>query len=1263
MIHAAIIGVLFASFSLAATSICATYSTDQHWTVPGSPYNVTCSTTVKAGKTLIIDPGVTVTFASTADLNISGKLTAIGTAANVITFKSSAATPTPGSWRAIRFQSTSGSTSQLSNANLSYGGSTTYGAIIYIIGSSPTIDHVAVTNSATRGIRITGGAATPSISYATVSNNATYGIDLESSAGMNLSNSGILNNTNYAIGAEPATRLNGLTGLTITGNGSGATKDGIGYRSGSISTAESWHSGATWFLTGSPTVAAAGSLNIDSGVTVKSAGSYEIDVHGKLTAIGTSGSPITFTSGNATPAAGNWKGIHFESDSNPSSQISYATISYGGTTNSSNIYIVGSSPTIDNVTVNYSSTNGILVSGATANPTITNCTVSNNGSSSYYGINVDQSSGVNLSNCTFSNNVGYAIGAEAGTRLNGLTGLILTGNGSGAKDGIGYRGGSISVVESWHAGATWFLTGTPTVAAAGSLTIDPAVTVKTNSGLEVDVHGKLTAIGTTASPITFTSNAVTPTPGSWRAIHFESDSNPTSRIAYATVSYAGSTTYDGAIYVEGASPTIDHTAVTYSASAGIIVSGTTAAPFIRNCAFANNATGMKNSTPANIIPATLNYWGATDGPSGSGPGTGQSISTGLTFEPWLTAVPTDPQFVTSASFSNRTFNPTIGLNLGLSITTSLSGSWTVKYYNDTNTLVRTISGSGPSASVQWDGKSDGGVLQSNGAYSYLIESTASGNPPASPAKGYATLDASLPLAIGGFSVTPLYFSPNGDAVQDTTILSATINFGTVSWTINVRNSSNAIINSTTGQGASVLFVWNGADLSAIVQPDGPYTLELLVTGGTASAGASQSVILDNTFPTASILSPTQNVVLSNVYQTGATDVPVVGTASDAYLTSWKLERGTGAAPSSWTTMASGTTSVTSALLQTWATASQANGQYTVRLSGWDQAGNLSRDSRLVSIGNFSASQNVTQINAGSDQTVTYTSIVPFPLTQTLVLKNEAGQIVRTLVNGANRAAGTYPDGWNGKSDSNGYLPDGGYFYTASVSDGVNTMSWDLSNQFLTNDSATDPNIPANDSFNNQPMIVTYNFAQPGRVMVTIAPGDWGIGDSIALTCDAPQFCIVQNEYQESGPHTIRWAGVDNDGNLLPFMGTVGIASFRTTFPKNAVVVFGTKPTISPLIMGSPTFTPGSGNNSATFDVTSFQNQSVNLKLEFTNLESHSILRTMNLANQAPGHLLMQWDGRGDNGMLVASGFYSVTAQVSDSIGNKVKEQILTTVRY
>ena len=59
----------------------------------------------------------------------------------------------------------------------------------------------------------------------------------------------------------------------------------------------------------------------------------------------------------------------------------------------------------------------------------------------------------------------------------------------------------------------------------------------------------------------------------------------------------------------------------------------------QSCVVDNSTTSVMNETPNPSVDATNTWWGTSDGPSGVGPGSGDSVSTNVTFVPFLTTPP------------------------------------------------------------------------------------------------------------------------------------------------------------------------------------------------------------------------------------------------------------------------------------------------------------------------------------------------------------------------------------------------------------------------------------------------------------------------------------------------------------------------------------------------------------------------------------------------------------------------------------------------
>ncbi len=335
--------------------------------------------------------------------------------------------------------------------------------------------------------------------------------------------------------------------------------------------------------TGSPTIEAGVTVNAEPGVTFKGG---EINVNGTLKAEGTAEKPVLFTS-TSDSAAGQWKGIAFNSGSS-ASIIDHAEVRYAGSfSNVPAIKINGVSPTITHSTVRNSTYWGIQVEGG-GSPEIAHDEVLNNGRSGIiYSASTGNTGAINIHDNLVEGNSESGIFISSPSTITGtsLGGNTVKGNGS---TGINctaadlppdlaentLSGNTLNYINfsgTLNQSATWTdhgfpLRGSLTIASGNTLTLGAGVTFK---GGEVNVNGTLKAEGTAEKPILFTSQSDSAA-GQWKGITFSSGSGGV--IDHAEVRYTGTFSH-AAIRIESASPTITHSTIRNDSYWGIQIEG------------------------------------------------------------------------------------------------------------------------------------------------------------------------------------------------------------------------------------------------------------------------------------------------------------------------------------------------------------------------------------------------------------------------------------------------------------------------------------------------------------------------------------------------------------------------------------------------------------------------------------------------------------------------------------------------------------------
>lgn len=321
----------------------------------------------------------------------------------------------------------------------------------------------------------------------------------------------------------------------------------------------------TWYPSGNPhiietdiSVENGATLTIMPGCIVKFKNDKELYCgYGQAGAIVAEGKPdslIKFTSFASNPAPGAWRNVGVYSWAMSNTRFKYCEFEYGGSSSSyGTVYVRGAAIRFDNCKISNSAERGIIAESdgrftSFTNNTITTCAK-------------------------------YPIKIQAHNAGTLGTGNTLTGNASGY-DAIELQASNVGESQTWrNHGVPYVLMSSLGVGSTNSptLTIEPGVTIKFGPGVEFycgyTYPGAIAAVGTASQPITFTSSASSPTPGSWENVGVYENATAATRFAWCNFSYGGGASGYGTFYVNGARPSFDNCQISHSADYGVYITG------------------------------------------------------------------------------------------------------------------------------------------------------------------------------------------------------------------------------------------------------------------------------------------------------------------------------------------------------------------------------------------------------------------------------------------------------------------------------------------------------------------------------------------------------------------------------------------------------------------------------------------------------------------------------------------------------------------
>ncbi|AEG02520.1 PKD domain-containing protein [Methylomonas methanica] len=325
------------------------------------------------------------------------------------------------------------------------------------------------------------------------------------------------------------------------------------------------------------------------------------------------------------------------------------------------------------------------------------------------------------------------------------------------------------------------------------------------------------------------------------------------------------------------------------------------------------------------------------------------------------------------------------------------------------------------------------------------------------------------------------------------------------------------------------------------------------------------------------------------------------------------------------------------------------GVFAPKLRATDNDGNVGIDTAEVVV-NLSATLSIASetFEPGLGQTATISTTLSAGVPVKLVVKNQNGQIVRTVVQ-TNRAAGSFSDSWDGRNDAGSLVPEGVYYAVLEYDFSGETRSVDLTN--TTGGSRYNPSrtsIPSKFSpFAGQPLVIDFTLTRASEVTAFI--GRFNVDTRLITFYDRLPF--------PKGTHRIVWNGENAEGQLIhPPTGDsflFGIWGYNlpnnALFVKNSAQISGLSALPSILV---PSDHVDSNGNLAQSDISFTLSNTADAELIVFDATTGKAVASRYFRQLAAGSNTAHWDGRDDNGTFVAPGRYRLGMAAIDSGGQR-----------
>jgi len=262
---------------------------------------------------------------------------------------------------------------------------------------------------------------------------------------------------------------------------------------------------------------------------------------------------------------------------------------------------------------------------------------------------------------------------------------------------------------------------------------------------------------------------------------------------------------------------------------------------------------------------------------------------------------------------------------------------------------------------------------------------------------------------------------------------------------------------------------------------------------------------------------------------------------------------------------------------------------------------------------------------------------------TIRIVDQNGNPITTLVDSVMRPAGYYSDTWDGRDNGGDVVPSGVYYFIVEYTIDGQTFVFDPTND---EGERQTPNTTYQDKFSpfeDNPLNIRYTLPKPAEVTIYIFSNDWG---ALVKT-------ILLREPQKAGDYVVDWDGTDDEGNIVP-VAVYYVAVNAWYLPENSLII-SSKPVVSDLSADPNYLNPAPNPYSSGGDsnvVVSYRLSKQCDIIAVVQDERNTLVKTMEFNDVSAGINTVSWNGRDNDGKLMADGKYKIGIKARDASGNE-----------